>query len=405
MARRNSIPYKEIVMMVIGPLGSYKAARVQRLDMPVNMPSTDIDELGNRLHVGTVTDVPEVSTTFQAMDTSIKIFAAMTGTDADSYPAAGVDISELTEVDIAAYIKSATLEDYVKSVLLRKCLVTDFSYSYSIDGESTEEYTASGFDKTWFRYDIVVDTFEAAESSPASLTEIALELKSGAFTKTVMMDGVYLTWVSGAPATGEYTDDATTITFADTVSTKLVVVYHANPSGTNWSDVSDDSIPEAIRGKDVPVQIGLNSISRVQSVTIRGTFPNTMVKEMGTTNVVGITVQVPQVTGAINVLDTDLELVALLTQGDPDSSDNEFKVSEYTASGVSLMVNLYPPTSDSETRTTTDCLKSVYVPAITITSEGHTTNVGGDSTQTFDWKSTTGACIVFSGYPEEAYIA
>lgn len=60
MARRIAIPFKEMKLTVVGPLGSYEAARIQRLDMPVNFPSTNIDELGNRLHAGTTTDIPEI---------------------------------------------------------------------------------------------------------------------------------------------------------------------------------------------------------------------------------------------------------------------------------------------------------------------------------------------------------
>jgi len=46
MARRIAIPFKEMKLTVVGPLGDYAAARIQRLDMPVNFPSTNIDELG-----------------------------------------------------------------------------------------------------------------------------------------------------------------------------------------------------------------------------------------------------------------------------------------------------------------------------------------------------------------------
>ena len=401
---RNDIPSKYMALKVVGPLGDYLAARIQRLDMPSTIPSTTIEELGNTQHAGTITDTPEVNATFQAMDVSIKLFAALTGTDADSYPAAGVDISNLNEVDLIGVVRSDTTSDYVKSIHLRKCQITGFTFTYSVDGEATEEYTAGGSEKRWFRYDVVVDTFEAAATSPVSLSETALQLKNDDYVLSVILDGAYLSKGSGSPAAGEYVATASDVSFADTVASKLVVVYHANPTGNNWSDVSDSTIPAAIRGRSQPVYIGLNNVLRVQSVTIRGTFPSTPIREMGNTNLVGVTIQNPQVTGDLAVLDTDLSLVSLLAQGSLTDTDNEYLVSEFTYSGLSLLVRIYDPSTTSETRTDSDVLKTVFVPEIKVTSEGHTTNVGGSASQTFGWESVDGRCLVFSGYPSGEYL-
>ncbi len=214
---------------------------------------------------------------------------------------------------------------------------------------------------------------------------------------SAFIDGEYLTEVAVAPATGEYliTPAGPTITTADAYTTALVVVYQANPAGNNWSDVIDSTIPAAIRGKDVPVLIGTNNIERVQSVTIRGTFPNTVVKEMGNDSVVGTIVQVPEVTGDISVLDTDTQLIALFTTGTLNPADTEFRGCEFTASGISLEVRLDSPASGCGA--SGNILKTVYIPEITITSEGHTTNVGGNVTQTFGFKSTDARCIIYSG--------
>jgi len=60
MARRIAIPFRDMALKVVGPLGGYLAARIQRLDMPVNFPSTNINELGNPQLAGITTDIPEV---------------------------------------------------------------------------------------------------------------------------------------------------------------------------------------------------------------------------------------------------------------------------------------------------------------------------------------------------------
>ena len=400
MARRVAIPFKHMALRVVGPFEAYLAARIQRLDMPINIPTTDVDELGNQYHAGTTVDIPEITSTFQAMDVSIKLYAALTGTDPNNYPNAGVDIGNLGEVDVIGVVRDANVADYVKSLHLRKCMVTGFTYTYSVDAESTEEYTVSGNEKRWFRYDIIVDTYVAASASPQALTQTALQLKNAKWALSVVLDAEYLDEVTGAPATGEYqiTGAGTSISFADVIGTMLVVVYHANPAGNNWVPVLDNTIPAAIRGKNVPVSIALNEIPRVQSVTIRGTFPNEVIKEMGNTSVVGTVTQVPQVTGDISVLDTDLQLIALLTTGElAPSGVIEFRDCEFTASGLSLRIILEDPTSGCEDVGTPTILKTVYIPEITVTSEGHTTNVGGNATQTIGFKSNDGRLIVYSG--------
>lgn len=401
MARRVAIPYQKMALRIVGPHEDYLAARIQRLDFPVTIPSTDVNELGNPNKAGSVEDVPEVTATFQAMDVGIKIFAALTGTDPTAYPAGGVEATELGEVDLIGVVKDADVADYVKSIHVRKAQVTDFTFSYSVDAESTEEYTVSGNDKTWFRYDVVVDTFNDTEagSSPVTLSETPLELKSGDYALSVILDGEYLDEVAAGPETGEYSISGTDLSFADSVSSMLVVVYHANPAGTNWSDVDDDTMPAAVYGKDVPVTISTNSIPRVQSVTIRGTFPNTVVKEMGTRTVVGTIVQTPEITGDIEVLDTDHELIALLTTGELNPSGvTEFRMCELTASGLDLKIEIQDPaTSSCGDTASVETLKTVYIPELTVTSEGHTTNVGENATQTFGFKSTEGKLTVYSG--------
>lgn len=396
MARRIAIPFRDMALRVVGPLGEYLAARIQRLDMPANFPSTTIDELGDQYHAGQTTDIPEITSTFQAMDVSIKLFAALTGTDPAAYPGAGVDVNALGEVDLVGVVKDATVSDFVKSIHLRKCQITGFTFTYTVDGEATEEYTASGNTKRWFKNDIIVDTYNIGASSPQPLSLTPIQLKNGNYGVSVILDGIYLTEVVGAPATGEYSISGGNISFADAIASKLVVVYHADPGGSNWQNVQDTTIPAGIRGKDIPILLATGGIERVQSITVRGTFANTVVKEMGNDSVVGVIVQNPEVTGDLSVLDTDTELIALFTTGQVNPAGvTEFRDCEFTASGISLEIQLLSPASGCSM--SGNVLKTVYVPEISITSEGHTTNVGGNATQTFGWKSVNGQCLIYSG--------
>lgn len=400
MARRIAIPHDKMALRVVGPYDEYLAARIQRLDMPTNMPTTNVQELGNPLLAGVTTDIPEVTATFQAMDVSVKLFATLTGNDPTAYPANGVSITDLGEVDLIGVVKDKDISDYVKSIHIQRGQITGFTFTYSVDGESTEEYTVSGNEKRWFRHDIVVEAFSAAVS-PVTLTYDPLEMKNGNYCLSVILDGDYSEEVSVAAADGEYlyTPVVNQVSFSP-LGTRIVVVYHFDTGVNQWTNVDDATIPAAVRGKNVPVRITASgvatAIDRVQSVTIRGTFPNTVVKEMGNLSVVGTTIQVPEVTGDISVLDTDLELIALFATGDIANADVEYRACEFTASGISLEVQIQDPSEGCGTVAPT-VLKAVYIPQLTLTSEGHTTNVGGNATQTFAWKSTTAECVVYSG--------
>ncbi len=395
MAKRLAVPFKEMQLRVVGPTGEFKASRIQRLEINANIPSTDIDELGNNLHAGSVAGTPEVTSTFSAMDVSVKIFSVLTGTDATAYPAEGVSISNFGEVDVIGQVKDDKLADYIKSVHGRRLQITGFTYTYSVTGDSTEEYTAAGSEKRWFKNDIIVDKFNGTSTSQ-TLTQTPIQLKNNNYALSVIVDGTYLDEVSGAPESGQYRIVGTALTLGAAPTATTVVVYHAAPAGDNWTYILDTQIPAAVRGKNVPVKLGVNNIQRVQSVTIRGNFPNQKVEEMGNTSVVGYTTSPAQVTGDITVLDTDLELIALLQTGNLNPADTEFPLCGYTVSGLSLEIQIQDPVNTC-TPSGVTVLKTVYIPQIAITSEGHSTSVGNNAQQTFGFKSVDGNLIVYSG--------
>jgi len=395
MAKRLAIPSKEVQVKLVGPVNSYLAARVQRINFNDDVPSNYIDELGNPLHAGQSNSIPNVTMTISAMDVGIKLFSVLTGTDPQAYPAAGVDISELTEVDAIIYIKSATAADYAKSAHARRLQVRDFTFNYSVDGDSTEEYNLIGSEKRWFKYDVVVDRFTTGTTS-FSLNDTPLQLKNGNYCLSVILDGEYLEEVSGAPATGQYSVSGTTLTTSDSRSDQLLAVYHANPAGTNWSDVSDPQAgPPAIQGKDVDIYILANEIDRVQSITVNGNMNVKDVREMGTRNVVGYQRQVPTVEGTITVLDTDTELIDLLLNGSINSGDTEFQIGQgCVESGVELQIKLLDPCDTSVPYTV---LKTIYIPDLSVVGEGWSSNVNDNATTTYNWRSVNSQCVIYSG--------
>ena len=391
MAKRLAIPSEDVELKIVGPYDSLAIPRVQRVTVNKDVPSTDIYELGNNQLAGVVTDIPNVTLTFSVFDVGIKAFATMTGTDPDAYPGAGVDISELQEVDAIVYIKSDTATDFAKSAHAKRLQVRDFSFSYSVDGESTEDYTVVGSQVKWFLYDVIVDRFTTGTTS-FNLTQTPLVLSNGDYALSAILDGAYLTEVTGAPSTGEYRIVGTTLTTGDSRTEQLMVVYHANPAGNNWSYISDSSMPAAVRGKSVKVQIVANDIPRVQNVTINGNLNVQPVREMGNPSIVGYQRQVPTVDGTLAVLDTDTELLDLLLNGSYPSGATEFEFGvECVASGVGLDILIYDPCDDAT------LLKTVSIPELILTGDSYASTVNQNATHTFNWKSNTAQCIVYSG--------
>lgn len=393
MAKRLAIPSKELQLFILGPKAVAQASRIQRLSMTTDIPVDVKDELGNNLHVGDVKDTPNITLTFQAFDVGIKIFAALTGTSATAYPGAGVDISALGEIDAIMYVKDSTVSDYSKSAHARRLQVRDFTYTYNADGDATEEYTAIGSEKRWLKYDVVVDAFATGTTS-FTLTQTPIQLKNGRNALSVILDGLYLEEVSSAPATGEYRLVGTTLTTGDTRTSQVLVAYHANPAGNNWSYVTDSSMPAAIKGKDVGITISANDIPRVQSVTINGSLNTTPVKELGNRVIVGYQRQIPTVEGTISVLDTDTDLISLLTYG-VVASGYEWQPGEGCgALDIPLKIELVDP---CDTDVPYTVLKTVYIPKITINGDSYTANVNENAVQVFNWKSSDAQCLVYSG--------
>jgi hypothetical protein len=396
MAKRLAIPSKELALTVVGPVNSYKAARIQRVGLDNTIPINDIDELGNSRHAGTTLGTATVTLTFQSMDVSTALFGVLTGVSG-AYPVAGRDIQYLGEIDAILKVKDAITTQYAKTAHAKRLQIRDFTYNYTVDGEATEEYTAIGSEKRWFKWDVLVDKFTTGTNS-FTLSYMPIQLKNGNKLLSVILDGGYLTEVSAGPTTGQYSVSGNVVTLADNRVNQVIFVYHANSGGADtWTDVSDTVNPAAIRGRDVNVFIGVNQIYRVQSVNINGNLRPEAVNELGSRVVIGYQRQVPTVEGQITVLDTDTELIELLTTG----SVNVSGVVEYVVgdspcviSGVSLEVKLVDP---CDTSTPFTVLKTVYIPSITIAGDNFTSNVNGNAQQVFNWRSTDAQCIVYSG--------
>jgi len=394
MTKRIAVPYKDVMLRIVGPKADFYAHRVQRLDFPTTLPNTTINELGNDQHAGIITDIPEVTATFQAFDVSHKIYSILCGVDPDAFGDAGKDVSNLGYIDLIGYVRQADVAEMLKCIHVKYMRITDFTFTYTVDGESTEEYSCAGSEKRYFANDVVVESGSLV-GGVATLTLTPRQLKNSDYLLSFIVDG---DWKNEAASVGvqlddEYIVDGLSVTLSGGATEDWLAVFHTLSGTLAFNRISDATVPAAIRGKNIPVVIAAENMHRVQSVTIRGTFPNTKVVEMGNTSVVGYIVDPPDISGDITVLDTDSEIVALLTTGTITDADGygEYGVDEYEERTLALTVQLKDPSDN------TTIQKTVKIPYMRITSDGTASNVGGQLTQTFAFMSNDAQCIVYSG--------
>ncbi|MGQ9642359.1 MAG: hypothetical protein ACUVT3_00710 [Ignavibacterium sp.] len=393
MAKRLAIPSHEIKLALVNSRGVNEISRVQSITANLDLPVTDVYEIGNRNQVGTGVDMPNITLGINAFDAGVRLFSALTGTNPDNYPAGGKSINDFVELDALLYIKDPNLSQHVKFGHIKRAAVQDFSLSYNVTGESTENYTLVASEKRWFKRDVIVDRFTTGTNSFV-LSNSPLQLKNGNMAISVILDGEYLTETTSTPGSGEYRIIGTTLTTGDNRTDSVVVVYQTNTISSGWSYISDTKQPAVVRGRDVKVVISTSNIDRVQTVTINGAMNIQNVNELGNRNKVGTQKQVPTVNGTITVLDTDTDLIALLLGSHPNDTEYQIEGACTSGSGLNLKIKILDPCDTSAPYTV---LKTIVVPNIMVVGDSYTVNVNQNVQQAFNFRSMTGEMIVYSG--------
>jgi hypothetical protein len=391
MVKRSRVHSRDIQPQIATPKGLFAAARVQRLDFPMTINTTDIDELGRTLHVGTTSDIPEVTVTFEAFDVSHNTYSFLTGYTPATFPVSGVSITELKNVDVLGQIKTATGSSIVNAIYVKRGIVTGLDASFGVRDNSTVSYTVSANSKKELRQPVFYDSGTLASASGAltlSHTPTYLTRTSGYVLNAYRTgtDGTTNFMDEGT----DFTVTGTTVTFTGAgTSTGDIVWVTYSSSATGTFQGLDNAAAAAVQGKYVPLTISVSNIQRVQSATIKASFQSEQILEMGGLGKpVGYEIGVPSVTGDISVLKTDNDLLALLEGVATTTVEQDM---EYALTSLPLKIQLKDPRRPSVV------LLTYYVPSITITAEGDQSSVNASINETFSWKSTTGDLFIASG--------
>lgn len=390
MARRARVHSRDIQPQIAAPQGLFAAARVQRLDFPMTIPTTSIDELGRRLHVGTTQDTPEVRVSFEAFDVSHNTFSYLTGYTPDTFPVSGASVSQFKNIDVIGQIRDASTSNIVNSIYVKRAAITGMDASFDVRGNSSVTYTAESNTKKEFSTAVFYDAFAASGSQSnfgLTYTPRWLNRTSGytinAYSIPVAGGEGYL--VEGT----DYTVTGTNVSLVTPAASGDRVWFTYSSNQTAIFQPLDNVAPAAIQGKYVPVTISVSSIPRVQSVRIRAAMAAESIMEMGGLGKpVGYETGIPDVTGDISVLKTDNDLINLLSGQTSVQAETDM---EFALTTLPLKVQLRNPANVQQ------ILLTYYVPSMTISAEGDDSTVNQSMNETFSFTSTQGELYVASG--------
>lgn len=392
MARRPRIHSRDLQPQLATPKGLLAAARVQRFEWPAQFPTTAVDELGRKLHVGTTSETPQVTVTLEAFDVTHTTFAHLTGYTGATFPVSGASITELKNIDVIGQIRDASTLDIVNALYVKRGIVTGMDATFGVRTNSTVSYTVSSNSKKEFRQPVFYEKFTL-------LTATGVQALSHTPTWLTRTSGYVIdAYRTGTDNTTAYLDERTDFTVtgstlnfmgSSVAAGDTIWVTYCSPITTETFQALDNTSPAAIQGKYVPVTISVNSIPRVQSASIRVAFESEEIQEMGGLgNPVGYELGTPSVTGDLSVLKTDNDLLAILEGVSNATVENDMN---YAKTTLPLKIQLKNPADTSKT------VLTYYVPSITITAEGDDNSVNQSMNETFSWESTTGELIIMSG--------
>ena len=385
MARRARVHSRDLQPLVAAPKGLLAAARVQRFDWPLTIPTTEVDELGRKLHVGTTQDIPSITLTLEAFDVSHNTFSYLTGYTPSTFPVSGAQMTDLKNVDIIGHIRDVSTQNVVNSLYVKKAAVTGMDMSFGVTANSTVTYTFTSNSKKELKQAVQYDNLTISAASGVTLTQTPTWLTR---TSGYTLD-CYSNTAAGYLVEGtDYTISGKNITFVNpTIGDQVWVTYCS--ANTQTFQALDNQAPAAVQGKYVPLKISINNIPRVQSVTIKAAMAAEQINEMGALGVpVSVELGVPAITGDVTVLKTDNDLVNILTGQATSTVETDMG---YALNTLPLKVQLLNPTN------TTQTLLTYYVPSIAITTEGDTSSVNQSVNETFGWMGVTGELYICSG--------
>lgn len=380
--------------------------RIQSLGSTGELPSEEIKELGNPAIVAVVKDIPEVAVDIEAYDTNCELMTLLQGGDPHAAtPPTSFDITAdaFRKVNFLYPVKRETTTTVLKTCGIGAAQVTSIGYGYTADGMGTETMSFAADNKFWANNSAAYEGFTQS-ATPVTTFDLdvatyggTIEWKTDQYTFIVAVNGIRQTeGTSAQVGTGDadyYIDvgaggggaDVLTFGTAPAIGAYIDIIYPCVTTQVFGSGVHEGSAiyPGAIKGKNIRVEINAGKIFRAQSCNISIDFPATVIKELGSVTSPGTIVDIPSVTGDISVLDRDGDLFAKMCGQASLEAAKGLSIEDFVDT-LPVEIKLYDPDDNATV------LKTIYLPKISITTEGITGRVGEQLTQTFGFKLAAG---------------
>lgn len=409
MANRVSINYKETAIDVVSLAGRYRLGRVQRADVGATLPNTPVKELGSNKLVGRIFDIPEVTATVNSFDVGARTAFTLAGVDwAAAASGTRIEAQDIKYVCLVQTFKGAlTSTDIARTLYVPGAKLERFSYNYSVGGDATEEFSFSAVARRWLKYDVAIASGTVSASGILTFTPAARVLNDGTYVLSVFASGI-----GYVPHENITADSSTSVTFDTTVvapGTPVVITYHSDLTNQwdytynfahippSYTPVPDQ--PVGVRGWGVElylVQSGQSNVRvyRAQTCTIQGQYPNTKVQELGNESLVGYIDDIPDVTGTLDIIQSDFKVQETLSNDDAHAGDN-WDADQLGTGDWGLLVKVFRRGASRSA----DPEKTLWLPKLDITQEQNQAQVGQDSRVTFNFSSRTNQVYIYKGAP------
>lgn len=355
----------------------YMVTRLQTGNWDQETTDEDIEEIGNSGIVETIIDpvIPSTVTLNTNDWGATDLLAQLYGTEADVDGAGNAyDIAagnrndwiideaqtKLAKVDMLVRVKNTDTSALESSVWIPNCQIQTINWSYSVDGNATENVTLRGdtdrhFVKNYRQTTVEIGTYVSATTFTVatvgtSHTELYFTVNG------VIYDDTNITsWT-----TGTVTITAPALVTGDRIRFVFCMTAPADDyTELDTSGIGAIKAPYCVIGLGDDVFItSASKTLRLQSVDVNVNVTREDVKEIGSESLVASPQQKQDVTIDATVLEGDMENLAKImgiSAADWTTGDVEFKLQDAIGNFNDLFVKIYDDSSQANLLKTLEC--------------------------------------------------
>lgn len=401
---RISIPFKEVGVDAITFGGRTRLGRVQNTDISANIPMTPVQELGSNRLAGRIFDLPEITMSISSMDVGARTAFTLANRDWATEPNGSfIELQDIQYVCLAQTYKDAATRDIVRTLYVPGAKLDSYSLNYSVNGDATEDFSFQASAYKLLRYDVAMASGVVGAGGTFTFSPAARLLKGNTYVLSVFTnDGYQPLDVITASTSTSVTFDTSRIP----VGTPVLITYHADLSN-QWQYTYEypnipfgytppPDQPVGMRGWGIELFLVQTSqaaqrVLRAQSCTVQAQMNTTRIQELGSEYVVGYSDNIPEVTGTVELMTTDLRLYSLLSG---DATGDNFDPTELGRGNWGLLIRMWRRNAN---RATEQPEKTIWVPELDFTQVSDRAQVGQDATQTFNWASRDNRLYIYRG--------